>query len=146
MILQFVLLLGLFILLSLPIAGVLSLLGFTLDWALSPLPLQLALGEIAWEHGKEFILVAVPTPVNHAHQPDFEPLLAASRTIGAHMRRGAIVVSASWARGLSTGTGPAGACPAWASVRSTISMSWAADGACAGASGTVDRYGPSFAS
>jgi tripartite ATP-independent transporter DctM subunit len=60
MILQFVLLLGLFILLSLPIAGVLSLLGFTLDWALSPLPLQLALGEIAWEHGKEFILVAVP--------------------------------------------------------------------------------------
>jgi UDP-N-acetyl-D-galactosamine dehydrogenase len=40
----------------------------------------------------DFILVAVPTPVNAAHQPDFEPLLAASRTIGANLKRGATVV------------------------------------------------------
>ena len=40
----------------------------------------------------DFILVAVPTPVNDVHQPDFGPLLAASRTIGQHMRSGATVV------------------------------------------------------
>lgn len=42
--------------------------------------------------GAEFILVAVPTPVDDAHQPDFDPLIAASRTVGAHMRRGTTVV------------------------------------------------------
>jgi len=40
----------------------------------------------------DFILVAVPTPVDAAHQPDFGPLIAASRTIGAAMKRGATVV------------------------------------------------------
>ena len=40
----------------------------------------------------DFLLVAVPTPVDAAHQPDFEPLLAASRTIGANLRRGATVI------------------------------------------------------
>src|SRR5262249_39018576 len=36
--------------------------------------------------------VAVPTPVNAAHQPDFEPLLVASRTIGANLKKGATVI------------------------------------------------------
>jgi UDP-N-acetyl-D-glucosamine/UDP-N-acetyl-D-galactosamine dehydrogenase len=40
----------------------------------------------------DFVLVAVPTPVNEAHQPDFAPLIAASHTIGTHMRRGTTVI------------------------------------------------------
>src|SRR5690606_29481280 len=42
--------------------------------------------------GADFIVVAVPTPVDEAHRPDFGPLIAASRTCGRHMKRGAIVV------------------------------------------------------
>jgi UDP-N-acetyl-D-galactosamine dehydrogenase len=40
----------------------------------------------------DFIIVAVPTPVDVAHNPDFTPLAGASRTVGQHMKRGAIVV------------------------------------------------------
>ena len=40
----------------------------------------------------DFIIVAVPTPVNDAHQPDFSPLVVASTLIGKHLRRGATVV------------------------------------------------------
>ncbi len=40
----------------------------------------------------DFILVAVPTPVDNAHIPDFGPLLDASRVIGEHMQSGAVVV------------------------------------------------------
>ncbi len=38
------------------------------------------------------ILVAVPTPVDSAHIPDFGPLLCASRVIGENMKPGAVVV------------------------------------------------------
>jgi len=38
------------------------------------------------------IVVAVPTPVTDARQPDFEPLLRACRTIGPHLRDGATVI------------------------------------------------------
>lgn len=38
------------------------------------------------------ILVAVPTPVDAAHQPDFSPLVSASRIVGQHMKRGAVVI------------------------------------------------------
>ncbi|MEL6751516.1 MAG: nucleotide sugar dehydrogenase [Pseudomonadota bacterium] len=38
------------------------------------------------------ILVCVPTPVNSRNRPDYRPLLAASKTIGANMKRGAVVV------------------------------------------------------
>ena len=38
------------------------------------------------------ILVAVPTPVDSAHIPDFGPLLGASRVIGENMKPGAVVV------------------------------------------------------
>jgi UDP-N-acetyl-D-galactosamine dehydrogenase len=37
-------------------------------------------------------LVAVPTPIDEARNPDFGPLLAASETVGRHMKRGATVV------------------------------------------------------
>ncbi len=40
----------------------------------------------------DFILVAVPTPVDAAHNPDFAPLRSASQAIGEHMKRGAVVV------------------------------------------------------
>ena len=40
----------------------------------------------------DFIIVAVPTPVDEAHQPNFGPLLRASEIVGEHMRRGATVV------------------------------------------------------
>src|SRR5579862_2888272 len=35
------------------------------------------------------IIVAVPTPVDDARQPDFGPLRAASTSVGKHMKRGA---------------------------------------------------------
>ena len=40
----------------------------------------------------DFIVVAVPTPVDDAHQPDFSPLISASRSVGQNMKKGAIVV------------------------------------------------------
>ena len=40
----------------------------------------------------DFILVAVPTPVDAAHIPDFGPLESASQSIGANLKRGATVV------------------------------------------------------
>lgn len=40
----------------------------------------------------DFIIVAVPTPVDKANQPDFSPLVSSSTTVGLHMKRGAIVV------------------------------------------------------
>jgi len=42
--------------------------------------------------GADFIIVAVPTPVNEAHQPDFFPLISSSETVGKHMKRGATVI------------------------------------------------------
>jgi UDP-N-acetyl-D-glucosamine/UDP-N-acetyl-D-galactosamine dehydrogenase len=40
----------------------------------------------------DFIVVAVPTPVDEAHIPDFRPLVGASVSVGRHMKRGAVVV------------------------------------------------------
>ena len=40
----------------------------------------------------DFIIVAVPTPINAARQPDFSPLASASETVGRYMKRGAVVV------------------------------------------------------
>ncbi|MDR2876093.1 MAG: nucleotide sugar dehydrogenase [Methylobacillus sp.] len=37
-------------------------------------------------------IVAVPTPVDAAHQPDFSPLVGASRVIGQHMKPGSLVI------------------------------------------------------
>jgi len=39
-----------------------------------------------------FVIVAVPTPVDEAHQPDFKPLLGASESVGRNIMRGATVV------------------------------------------------------
>jgi UDP-N-acetyl-D-galactosamine dehydrogenase len=40
----------------------------------------------------DYIVVAVPTPVDIAHNPDFTPLAGASTTVGKYMKKGAIVV------------------------------------------------------
>ena len=40
----------------------------------------------------DFVVVAVPTPVDDAHNPDFSPLVGASETIGRNLKPGAIVV------------------------------------------------------
>ncbi|MBU1424374.1 MAG: nucleotide sugar dehydrogenase [Gammaproteobacteria bacterium] len=40
----------------------------------------------------DFIIVAVPTPVDDAHRPDFGPLIGASASAGRNMKKGAIVI------------------------------------------------------
>ncbi|TQV80231.1 nucleotide sugar dehydrogenase [Aliikangiella coralliicola] len=40
----------------------------------------------------DFHIVAVPTPINHARQPDLRPMLSASKTIGQQLKKGDIVV------------------------------------------------------
>ncbi len=40
----------------------------------------------------DVIIVAVPTPVDQTHIPDFTPLVGSSTTVGKHLKRGATVV------------------------------------------------------
>ncbi len=40
----------------------------------------------------DYVIVAVPTPVDNANQPDFSPLVSSSTTVGRHLKRGAIVI------------------------------------------------------
>ncbi|MBL8489843.1 MAG: nucleotide sugar dehydrogenase [Rhodocyclaceae bacterium] len=40
----------------------------------------------------DFVIIAVPTPVDSAHQPDFSPLVGASVSVGRHLKDGAVVV------------------------------------------------------
>ena len=40
----------------------------------------------------DIIIVAVPTPVDNAHRPDFGPLIGASEAAGKYMKRGATIV------------------------------------------------------
>lgn len=40
----------------------------------------------------DFHIVAVPTPITDAKSPNMEPLIAASRTVGAYLKKGDIVV------------------------------------------------------
>lgn len=40
----------------------------------------------------DYIIVAVPTPVDQAHQPDFSALIGASEIVGRNIKRGAIVI------------------------------------------------------
>ena len=46
--------------LSVPIAAVLGVLGLLLGKFYSPMPVHMALGDVAWENGIEFLLIAVP--------------------------------------------------------------------------------------
>ena len=49
-------------------------------------------GDAALLGEADFILIAVPTPVDDAHIPNFGPLLGASRSLGPHLKRGATVI------------------------------------------------------
>lgn len=40
----------------------------------------------------DFVVVAVPTPIDEANTPDFSPLVSASTTVGRHMKVGATVI------------------------------------------------------
>ena len=40
----------------------------------------------------DFVVVAVPTPIDEAHQPDFAPLLGASEAVGRNLKPGVVVV------------------------------------------------------
>ncbi|MFN8898795.1 MAG: nucleotide sugar dehydrogenase [Pseudomonadota bacterium] len=40
----------------------------------------------------DVIIVAVPTPVDDAHIPDFKPLVGASTSVGRHMKKGVTVI------------------------------------------------------
>jgi len=40
----------------------------------------------------DFVIVAVPTPIDRSKQPDLRPLLSASKIVGQNLKRGAIVV------------------------------------------------------
>ena len=40
----------------------------------------------------DFFIVTVPTPIDEAHRPDLRALLSASRTVGAALKKGDIVV------------------------------------------------------
>jgi tripartite ATP-independent transporter DctM subunit len=46
--------------LALPVAAALGMLGLLLDQLYAKMPLSLALGEIAWSSGKDFLLVSIP--------------------------------------------------------------------------------------
>src|SRR5690349_16484582 len=39
-----------------------------------------------------FFIVAVPTPIDGENRPDLTPMVAASRTVGPHLKKGDIVV------------------------------------------------------
>ena len=40
----------------------------------------------------DIIIVAVPTPIDDAHQPDVSPLIGASTAVGRNLKKGATVV------------------------------------------------------
>ena len=40
----------------------------------------------------DYVIVAVPTPIDDAHQPDFRPLVGASESVGKNLKPGAIIV------------------------------------------------------
>lgn len=40
----------------------------------------------------DFLVIAVPTPIDLAHNPDFAPLVGASTTVGRNLKRGATVI------------------------------------------------------
>lgn len=40
----------------------------------------------------DYIIVAIPTPVDSAQKPDFSPLISASKIVGEQMKKGAVVI------------------------------------------------------
>jgi UDP-N-acetyl-D-galactosamine dehydrogenase len=42
--------------------------------------------------GADFVIIAVPTPIDAARKPDFAPLVAACESVGVHLKPGATVI------------------------------------------------------
>lgn len=40
----------------------------------------------------DFVIIAVPTPITKGKDPDLEPVISATKTVGQHLKKGAIVV------------------------------------------------------
>ncbi len=40
----------------------------------------------------DIVIIAVPTPVDEAHKPDFKPLISASETVGKNLKAGAVII------------------------------------------------------
>jgi len=40
----------------------------------------------------DFIVIAVPTPIDHARQPDLSPMIGAAQVAGRYMKKGAVVI------------------------------------------------------
>jgi UDP-N-acetyl-D-glucosamine/UDP-N-acetyl-D-galactosamine dehydrogenase len=40
----------------------------------------------------DYVIIAVPTPVDDAHRPDFYPLISASESVGKYLKQGATVI------------------------------------------------------
>lgn len=40
----------------------------------------------------DYVIIAVPTPVDVAHKPDLNPLIGASGVVGQHLKHGAVVI------------------------------------------------------
>lgn len=40
----------------------------------------------------DYIILALPTPVDEAHRPDFRPLISASENVGRYMKQGTVVI------------------------------------------------------
>ena len=66
--------------------GEVSAEGFAASTMLHPTTDPAALKEA------DFVVVAVPTPVDDAHIPDFSPLVSASTLVGRNLKPGATVV------------------------------------------------------
>ncbi len=66
--------------------------GEVSDEALSAADQLVTSNDPALLSAADYLIVAVPTPVDAAHQPDFSPLIGAAETVGRYMKRGATVV------------------------------------------------------
>lgn len=42
--------------------------------------------------GSQFVIICVPTPVNHDKKPDLTPVISAAKSISRHMHRGQIII------------------------------------------------------
>ena len=58
--------------------------GFSTQLSFSSDPASIA--------GADFLIIAVPTPIDAAHQPDLCPLKGAAKTAGENMKKGAVVI------------------------------------------------------
>jgi UDP-N-acetyl-D-galactosamine dehydrogenase len=62
------------------------------DWQLAEATHAVYTSDPAMLSEADMVIVAVPTPVDQAHRPDFGPLIGASASVGRHMKQGATII------------------------------------------------------